>query len=63
MAVVVVVVVVGSTALVAAFSFFQTLLLLKDLDSDMERLVGDAAREAPSLFYYTQYDLDKSVQM
>ena len=36
---------------------------VKDLDLDMDRLVGEAAREAPSLFYYTQYDLDKSVQM
>ena len=45
--------------------FFLLILLplLKDLDGDMERLVGEAAREAPSLFYFTQYDLDKSVQM
>ena len=35
----------------------------QDLDADMERLVGEAAREAPNLFYYTQCDLDKSVQM
>ena len=35
----------------------------QDLDADMERLVGEAAREAPTLFYYTQCDLDKSVQM
>ena len=36
--------------------------MMQDLDNDMERLVGEAAMEAPSLFYYTQYDLEKSVQ-
>ena len=38
------------------------IMMMQDLDNDMERLVGEAAMETPSLFYYTQYDLEKSVQ-